>query len=135
MKKFVSATLLVVMLVSILNISALAATPGTVEPRWANTGSITENMIFDGTSGTVAIRATGKVGVNRIEGSCVIYKHVGSDWVYVTEDSKTVNAMSCYLEIPFTAEIGYEYKAEYTFIVYKNGVGETIESSFTRVCE
>ena len=88
MKKFVSATLLVIMLISVLNISALAATPGAVEPMWDNTEYISETMVFDGTAGTVGIRATGKVGVNQIDGSCVIYKHVGSDWVYVTEDSK-----------------------------------------------
>lgn len=135
MKKFVSAMLLVIMLISVLNVSALAATPGTVEPMWDNTGYTSNNMVFDGTSGTASMIVAGKIGVNRIEGSCVIYRHDGSDWVYVTDDSTTVNAMSCSLEVTFTAEIGCEYKAEFTFVVYKNGVGEPIESTIIKVCE
>lgn len=135
MKKVVSIIILFILLISSLNLNSFAATSNSVTPLWENTAISSENMVFDGTAGTASMRVTGKVGVNRIEGYGVLYKRVGSDWVYMTQVNKNVNAMSCYVEIQFTGEIGCEYKTEFTFLVYKNGVSETVQSTLTKVCE
>lgn len=135
MKKVVSILTSVIILVLCFQMSAVAAVPPTVVPMWDNTANVTGTMVFDGTDGTAGMRVTGKPGTNRIESSCVIYKHVGSDWEYVTSDSKTVTTMSCYLEISFDGELGYEYKAEFSFVVYKGGVCEPIDRTIVKVCQ
>ena len=135
MKKAILMLLVSVMLIASLNISTLGAMPETVTPLWENTAFTTETMDFDGTAGGAAMRVTGKAGTTRVEGRGVVYKLVGTDWVYVTEASNATNGRSCLVEILFEGEIGYEYKAEYEFVVYKDGVGEVITSTLTAVCD
>lgn len=135
MKRWGAVLTTILLIVLCLNLSVAAATPSIAEPLWDNTARLSGNIDFDDTVGIAHMRATGKTGVTQINGSVVVYKLVGSEWVYVAQDSKSVNTLSCYLEIEFTAEVGYEYKAEFTFVVYKNGIGETVQSTLTKVCE
>lgn len=118
--------------------SVSAAIPPTAEPMWQNTGLVSGSMVFQGddkTHGVAEIQLIGKTGVTKIESSVVVYKLVGSDWVYVTENSKTVEHRNCALAVEFTGEHGYEYKAEFHFVVYKGTVGEVIDRTMTKVCE
>lgn len=127
-----------VVLVFCFGISVMAKMPPTAEPVWQNTGLVSGSMVFNGddkTHGVAEIQLVGKPGVTKIESSVVVYKLVDSDWVYVTENSKTVEHRNCALAVEFTGEHGYEYKAEFHFVVYKGTVGEMIDRTMTKVCE
>lgn len=137
MRKVISMFILVLMLISCLAVPTFAAVPPTADPMWDNANSVNGTMGFSGenkTTGEAKMQVIGKTGVTRIESSVVVYKHVGSDWVYVTENSKNVNLRSCTLTANFSGEIGYEYKAEFHFVVYKGTVGEVIDETVTKVC-
>lgn len=138
MKKLIATLILTVILISCVSVSVSAAMPSTVEPLWDNTSIVTGTMVFDGSDksqGTAEMQVVGKIGVTKIEGSVVVYKRVGSSWVYVTENSKTVSTKNCFLSVDFKSEIGYEYKAEFHFVVTKGTTNETIDRTITKTCE
>lgn len=138
MKKIVSMITLLVMLLSCFSVSVAAAAPPTAEPMWDHTGLITGTIAFigpDKTAGMADMQVLGKDGVTKIEISIVVYKIVGSNLVYVTSDSKTVNHRNCYLAVEFTGEHGYEYQADVHIVVYKGTVGEVINESMTEICK
>lgn len=135
MKKFISMVILVFTVISAFSVSTSAATVNpSVEPLWDNASLANSTMVFNGTEGNATMNVVGKSGVTKIEGYVEISKYDGSEWVYVTEASKTVTTRTCYLRITFTGEVGYEYKAEFTFTVYKDGVGEVITETRTEIC-
>lgn len=138
MKKFVSMITLLVMLFSCFSISAAAALPPTVEPIWDHTGLVTGTIAFigpDKTEGMADMQVLGKNGVTKIEISIVVYKIVGSELVYVTGDSKTINHRNGYLAVEFTGEHGYEYQADVHIVVYKGTVGEVIDDTMKEICK
>ena len=133
MKRVVSTLLLVVMLCSCFSISSMAATVPTVQPLWVNTNLVSGDIVFDGDYGYAGLRVVGKTGISHIDAYGVVYQVTDSGLEYITESSKTVTTMSCMLEIEFPADPNCEYQADFTFVVYKDGVGETIERTFTEV--
>lgn len=138
MKKMLSVLILTVLMVSCFSVSAAAAMPPTAELMWDNIGAASGDMRFSGADGTDGCADTivlGKPGVTKIEGKVVVYKHVGSEWVYVTEASKTVEWQNCTLAVEFTGEHGYEYKAEFHFVVYKGDKGEVLDRTMTETCK
>ena len=140
MKKFVSMITLLVMLFSCFSISAAAALPPTVEPIWDHTGLVTGTIAFigstvGGNAAAAEMQVLGKNGVTKIEISIVVYKIVGSELVYVTGDSKTINHRNGYLAVEFTGEHGYEYQADVHIVVYKGTVGEVIDDTMKEICK
>ncbi len=138
MKRILSVLILTVLIISCFGISAGAAMPPTAEPMWDNIGATTGNLTFsgaDGTDGCADAILIGKTGVTKIEGTITVYKLVGSEWVYVTEASKTVEHRNCSLVVEFTGEHGCEYKAEVHFVVYKGNNGEELNRTMTEICE
>lgn len=138
MKKLIATLILTVILISCVSVSVSAAMPSTVDPLWDNTSIVTGTLTFDGSDksqGNAEMQVVGKIGVTKIEGSVVVYKRVGSSWVYVTEGSKTVSTKNCVLSVDFKSEIGYEYKAEFHFVVTKGTTNETIDKTITKTCE
>lgn len=136
MKKAISIAVLLILLTSCFSVSAAAAVPLGIQPLWENTSVVTGTMTFpeEGT-GIAEMRVIGKLNVNKIEGSVVVYQVIGDNLIYITEDSKTATIRSCGLEIPFPAEHGAEYRADFKFVVYNTaGVGEVIERTITKTC-
>ena len=99
-----------------------AAKEETVEPRWTNASNVSCSISAD----KVQARIMGQSGVSKITLDVYVYVQSGSSWSYVTENHKTVNSML--LNDTFTFDMmadGY-YRADFTIVVTKNGVNETI---------
>lgn len=135
MKRILIYVLSVLMLLSCFPISAFAAAPEKVEPRWDNTGTMTTVFSFDGESGSAEARIVGRAGVTQITGTIKIYRQSGSSWIYVTEGTKTVYSRSFLMAVPVTGIIGKYYRADFTFSVYKDGVEEVITETQYSTCE
>ncbi len=136
MKKTISILLVLVSLLSCLSVQSLAALPETAEPMWDNTASTIEGFDFDGTTGLTSMRVNGKRGTSQIDGIGTVYKFDGTNWVFVDEVIKSVHALSCYIEIEFQGEVGYEYKVDYIFVVYNSvGTPEIIPSTLYATCQ
>ena len=71
---------------------------------------------------------------NKITAEVYVYRQVGSSWVYVGEEHKTVNSNSLTLSCKFNSMKGAYYRADYTFVVTKNSVNETITKTTYKTC-
>ena len=99
----------------------------TVTPLWQNTGSVSCKIGFpDDGYGYAEASVLGHPTATRIQGDVYVYRQVGSSWVYVNEAHKTVDSCSLILSCKFDPIDGAYYRADYTFVVTKNGVDEVI---------
>ena len=94
----------------------------TVEPRWANASNISCSI----GAGKVQSRIMGQSGVSKITLDVYVYVQSGSSWSYVTENHKTVNSVLLNDAFTFNMIAGGYYRADFTIVVTKNGVNETI---------
>lgn len=135
MKKKVISFMLAFLVVAIMiPIVAHAAQPGSNTPQWINTGMVSCLIGFqDSTNGSAQAHVMGHPTVNRITADVYVYVESGSNWVYVTEEHKVVDNCSLTVSCPFTAVSGARYRADYTFVVTKNGVDETITQTKYRI--
>ena len=125
----------VLLLSVILFAFCFGTTSYAVEPRWSNTGSITYGIVFDAsTSGHASIGVTGKIGTSRIECEIIVYRQVGTSWVYVTSDNDAIDDGALDFDVQFTGISGAYYKADYTVTVYRNGTAEVIELTDYETC-
>ena len=99
-----------------------AAKEETVEPRWANVSTVSCSIGADKVQTTVR----GVPGVSKITLDIYVYVQSGSSWSYVTENHKTVNSMLLNDTFTFNMIAGGYYRADFTIVVTKNGVNETI---------
>ena len=114
-------------------IAVNAAQPGTATPRWDNTAMVTCLIGFqDATNGSAEAHVMGHLTVNKITADVYVYVESGTNWNYVAEAHKTVNNCSLTISCPFTSVSGARYRADYTFVVTKNGVDETITQTAYR---
>ena len=98
-----------------------------ISPRWDNTGMVSCMIGFpDDGYGYAEAHVMGHPTANKIHADVYVYRQVGSSWVYVGEAHKTVDSCSLSISCRFNPIDGSYYRADYTFIVTKNGVDETI---------
>ena len=130
MKKVIALFLTMIFLTGALGSIAYAA-----EPRWSNTGSLAYGFEFDDSNtGNASASITGKIGTNKIECQIEIYRQNGTQWIYVTGDTQSVNDGSMNMELLVTGISGEYYKAEFTFTVYRNGTSEVITRTAYDTC-
>ena len=126
--KTIALILMVVTIVSILPYTVNAASAdNTISPLWQNTNNLNCNIYTDSNGYAYAEgTAVGYTAVNKITADVYVYKRVGSSWEYVGEEHKTVNSFLLTISCKFTITQGSYYRADFTFVVTKNGVDETI---------
>ena len=126
----------VIMTMAFVAVPAQAAVvDNTVEPCWDNTAIINLTLGFDDGIGGADAFVAGYPGTTKIEASVYVYRKSGLLWKYVTEEHVTINAMTGVLSCSFSATQGTYYKAEYTFIVTRNGTNESISKTQYRTYE
>lgn len=127
-KRVIISLIAVALLLSTIVVPVSAARGGnpTIQPQWDNTANIDCTISFDGDVGYAESVVKAQFGSSSIKTDIVVYKQVDSDWIYVTElhdiKYKIVSGVSC----TFNAEVGFTYRADYTFTVTKSGVDEVI---------
>ena len=129
--KAIALILMIVTIISLLPCTVNAASAdNTISPLWQNTNNI-NCQIYTDSNGYAYAEATvvGYTTVNKISATVYIYRQNGSSWEYVGEEYKTVNNFLLTISCKFTPTQGSYYRADYTFVVTKNGVDETISKS------
>ena len=116
--------LISVTILSIIPFTASAAViDDTIAPLWQNTGMVSCMIGFpDDGYGYAEAHVMGHPTANKIQADVYVYRQVGSYWVYVGEAHKTVESCSLSISCKFNPIDG----ADYTFVVTKDGVNETI---------
>ena len=110
MKKLVSLALTLIIILT-LSTTAFAAAQLPIEPMWDNTQRIDCSFSFNGTAGEANARIIGKTGTTRIEAILKVYELINSQWVYITENTQSVNSDILAISTPFTAQNGVYYKS------------------------
>lgn len=126
--KIISFVLLIVTILSLVPCTVNASSAeDTVSPCWENTGMVSCMIGFpDDGYGYAEAHVMGHPTANKISADVYVYRQVGSSWVYVGEAHKTVESCSLSISCQFTPIEGAYYRADYTFVVTKDGVDETI---------
>ncbi len=126
--KLLTLLLALVTLCSVIPVGVSAANvEETVSPCWSNTGMISCKVGFpDDGYGYAEAHVMGHPTANRIKADVYVYRQVGSSWVYVAEEHETVDKCSLTISCKFVPVDGAYYRADYTFVVTKNGTDETI---------
>lgn len=126
--KAIALVLMIVTITSILPCTVnAAAADNTISPLWQNTRIIDCYILKDSNGYAYAEgTAIGQTTVNKITADVYVYKQIGSYWVYVGEEHKTANSCVLTISYKFTPSQGSNYRADFTFVVTKNGVDETI---------
>lgn len=126
--KIISFVLLIVTILSIVPCTVSAATAdNSVSPLWINTGSVSCKIGFpDDGYGYAEACVMGHPTASKIHGDVYVYRQVGTSWVYVGEEHKTVDSCTLILSCKFDPVDGAYYRADYTFTVTKNNVDEVI---------
>lgn len=127
-RKLIAFILTLVTILSIVPCTVSAATvDDTVAPLWQNTGSVSCKIGFPNDGyGYAEACVMGHPTVTQIHGDVYVYRQVGSSWVYVGEEHKTVDSCTLILSCKFDPVDGAYYRADYTFTVTKNGIDEVI---------
>ena len=129
-KKRISLLLAIITLISVFSASVSAAVADPVKPRWKNTGVVSCLIGFpDDGYGYAEGHVMGHPTVNKITADVYVYRQSGDDWIYAGEEHKTVYSASLNISCKFEPIDGAYYKADYTFVVTKNGVDELITGS------
>ncbi len=127
MKKTKILIVTVVMLLA-FSVNALAALPPTAEPLWDNTEKVQSELYFSGANSKAYATITGKSGTTRIEATLKVYRLENSQWVYITENSASINGGYLYIETPFAAVGGVYYKSILVFhVTNSDGVVESLQ--------
>ena len=130
--KAIALILIIVTIVSLLPCTVIAASAdNTISPLWQNT-HIVNCYLFENDDEYAYAEATiiGEPTVSKITVDVYVYQQVGSAWMYVGQDHKTVNNNRLLaISYRFTPKQGSSYRADFTFVVTKNGVDETINTT------
>lgn len=128
MNNKIISILLIITIISVIPYSVSAAyIDDTVAPCWDNTAAVSSQIGFpdDGYGYAEAI-VMGHDTASRITADVYVYRQVDSSWVYVGEKHESIDDCILSISCQFTPIAGAYYKAEYTFVVTKNGVDEII---------
>jgi hypothetical protein len=131
MKKLLSLALTLIIMLTLCT-TAFAATQLPIEPLWDNTQRIDTYFTFNGTSSQACARIIGKPGTTRIEATLKVYELINSQWVYITENTQSVNSDALAISTPFSAQSGVYYKSVLVVHVTNSaGVVESLQRATT----
>lgn len=105
-----------------------------IQPRWNSILSIDGDITFCGTDGNATGMASKQSTASLIEGTLVLYRQSGDDWIYMDEDYNSKSRGTLAVSIDFEAVSGVTYKFEFTVTAYTNGVGETKTIEYSETC-
>ena len=126
--KIISILLIIITIVYIIpcNVSATNI-DNTVAPCWDNTGVVSCKIGFPNDGyGYAEGFVMGHDTASRITADVYVYRQVGSSWVYVGEKHESIDDCTLGISCKFIPVSGAYYKAEFTFVVTKDGVDEVI---------
>ncbi len=128
MKKVILIVLSVLMLATVAVPAGAAAVDNgsTIQPLWTNTSFVDACFGYVDGLGYVESAVSGNFGVSSIQTDMYLYKQVGDDWEYVDELHDIQYKKNAVTSLAFEAN-GEYFRADYTFVVTKNGVAEVIE--------
>lgn len=124
-----SITVILFCVILISNFACIASAEeygdNIIQPRYASINTLNCSLSFTNGKGVSSGIASKKTTASNIEGRLVIYKQVGSSWVYVDETSNSVSTTILSASLNFTPESNTTYKAVWTVTAYTNEVPET----------
>ncbi len=134
MKSTIKVMAFIITLVTVLTAIPVSVAAAKVEneimPLWDNMSSNTISLAFVDGRGIAEATTVGRVGTTRIQIDVYVYRQVGSDWTYVTEDHEDVNRRSWGITCEFIPIANAYYRADFTFTITKNGVDEVVYDSY-----
>ncbi len=134
--KILSVIMAALALLSVVSFSAGAAHNNEIAPYWENTGLVSCKIGFsDDGYGYAEAHVMGHPTVTSIKADVYVYQQVGRAWVFAGEEHKTVNSSSLTISCKFGAADGANYRADYIFVVTKNGVDEKISDTVYKTCQ
>lgn len=135
-KKLVRCLSFVLLLALACTFSANAAESTDVQMRWINLVDLYAELQFSGTTGCFTAKIYGVPGVTQITATAKLsYKNTSGIWVDLpTAWSYTVYGDEMVIDETFGAIMGREYMVELTIVVYKDGYGETITQTVSKIC-
>lgn len=134
MKKVLSFTISVVLIVSLFVVHVNAALPDEISPLWDAMAAIEVSVGFVGHEGIASADVSGIHGItNQIDAILILYEEVDGELVYIDSTSGSgVTALG--LEIYFDAESGSTYVAELIVTAYNSEGSETESFTDTNTC-
>lgn len=128
MKRSISILLVLLMIVSVCAVSAYAA-----EPRWTNVASMSPIIAAD--SGTYGNQVAGMSGTTRIACTLVLYEKGWFGYSEVARTSETYDGGGHFFYGTYSnIKSGKKYRLDTTVTVTRNGVDETVTTSFEKQC-
>ena len=129
MKKILAIGISAILLFSamVMPVGAARLENEIAQPYWTNTNSVDAWMGFVDGVGYAEASLFGKFGSTEVLIDVVVYRQSGDTWVYVAEKHVSADGMSVGISCPFDITPGTYYKAEYTFTVYRSGMGEVVK--------
>lgn len=127
MKKSISILLVLLMIVSLCAVSAYAA-----EPRWTNVASM--SPIISAASDMYGNQVAGMSGTTRIACTLVLYEKGWFSYSEVARTSETYNGSGHFFYSTYDIKSGKKYRLDTTVTVTRNGVDETVTTSFEKQC-
>jgi len=97
-----------------------------VTPQWENVINVMCTLVINDTTASCTGKVVGLSGISKMNGTLTLYKKVGSNWTYVTTWSGSPTTETLVTSGSTTLQKGYDYKAEYSVSVYRNGIWETV---------
>ncbi len=106
----------------------------TIQPRWTSIATASVDMSFSGTSGNATGTAAKQSTATSIEGTVIVYKMVGSQWIYVAEGYATKKLGMLIVSVDFTCQKGVTYKAVFDITAYTGTAIETATFEYIECC-
>lgn len=128
MKKFLVLLMSVVLLTVgiVLPVSAAASADDVAVPYWTNTNSIATTITFTNGMGYAEGAVVGKFGSSSAQAEVRLYIQTADGWDFLGDDYDSRSGMTAAVSYEFVPVLNATYKAEFTFIVYRNGVSEAV---------
>lgn len=114
--------------------STFAALPETVVPMWNNIRQMSNDLVFNGTSGIADTMVFGKSGTTRITGTLTVYVQTSNGWEIVDSTSGSSTSLYLSMTINFTGTPGKYYKSVLNITVTINGVNESETMTSYKTC-
>lgn len=127
MKKIISL-LLVFAILTVLCVSAAAATPPSVDLLWENIQNIDNSLLIYGEQSIAESFIYAEPDTVRIQATLTVYRLVGTEWYYVNATPKTVTTDFMYISVPFKAVSNSSYKSILVvYVTNSDGYTETFQ--------
>lgn len=134
MKKFLSFSLSVLLMLSLLVVSANAAVANPDSLLWDAMGAVEVSVTFVGNNGMAIANISGIHGItNQLDAIMIVYQEVDGELIYIDSTGGSAET-ALRLRVDFDAESGATYVAEVIVTAYSSEGSETETISDTNTC-